>query len=151
MAGVGAEAGPATATPGATDVPLAGTAAPAGAGPPARCADGPFEEPPPEPLGRDPLRPLSAEATRRSGTAAGAVRRWTVTAGGVAGSSEVSARAGASARTCGRGDGEEGATGSPPASCRGTTGPLPAELSAVARATGRGGGLVVVSAALVRS
>ncbi|MFF3580822.1 hypothetical protein [Streptomyces mirabilis] len=48
------------------------------------------------------------------------------------GSSEVSARAGASGRTGGRGDGGEvGATGSAPPSRRRTTGSLPAALFAV--------------------
>ncbi|MFB8131525.1 hypothetical protein [Streptomyces mirabilis] len=75
---------------------------------------------------------MSAVVARRSGTAAGAVRRCTAAAGGVLGSSEVSARAGASGRTGGRGDGgEAGATASAPPSCRGTTGRLPSGLFAV--------------------
>ncbi|MFE4822665.1 hypothetical protein ACFRFU_40885 [Streptomyces sp. NPDC056704] len=75
---------------------------------------------------------MSAVVARRSGTAAGAARRCTAAAGGVEGSSEVSARAGASGRTGARGDGGEvGATGSAPPFCRGTTGPLPAALFAV--------------------
>ncbi|MFF2132566.1 hypothetical protein ACFVW1_45985 [Streptomyces olivochromogenes] len=75
---------------------------------------------------------MSAAVARRSGTAAGAVRRCTVEAGGVEGSSEVSARAGASGRTGGRGDGGAvGVTGFAPPSCRGTTDPLPAALCAV--------------------
>ncbi|MFG2850266.1 hypothetical protein ACGFZ9_06295 [Streptomyces mirabilis] len=75
---------------------------------------------------------MSAVVARRSGTAAGAVRRCTAAAGGVLGSSEVSARAGASGRMGGRGDGGAvGATGFAPPSCRGTTGRLPAGLFAV--------------------
>ncbi|MFC9641335.1 hypothetical protein ACFTZF_22675 [Streptomyces mirabilis] len=75
---------------------------------------------------------MSAVVARRSGTAAGAVRRCTAAAGGVEGRSEVSARAGASGRTGGRGDGGAvGATGFAPPSCRGTTGRLPAGLFAV--------------------
>lgn len=106
-------AGPVTAPPGGGAAPVMPSRGPGDAlpDPSARGAVRPCPEPPP------PGSPL-AGAGRRSGTAAGAVLRWTTVLGGVAGRADVSARAGVSARTAGRG----GADGRAAVAARCTTG-----------------------------
>ncbi|MGX5185043.1 hypothetical protein ACWKT5_19975 [Streptomyces avermitilis] len=114
---------------------------------PARCVGEPLSEPPSEGTPeRAPLWRPPAGAVRRSGTAAGAVRRWTAAAGGVAGSAEVSARAGVSARTGGRGCGKAGAGDCPAPPRWEARGPFPAVRRATDGVLPPSAGLVPVGA-----